>query len=226
MILSNHQINFNITQTCPAVHDFGSFRDRRTIGNDTPCILPIPAFTASAPMFQVCIKLLESLFPLFVAVFAVPNPVVQPFMAQRALSRFCSLLADQFRAPLFLLEHLNSIFLHSVIKLQQLRFVLMTSYCLLLGSFRLIDTSFSSTSGHVTPQFSRNRRRMDTDLLCYKLLLHSCLEKGFNLKPLYQTELGVIFCHRNAKIALLGQTAKSPKKLLCRLFLKIALISL
>jgi hypothetical protein len=42
-------------------------------------------------------------------------------------------------------------------------------------------------------------------------LLHSCLEKGFNLKPLYQTELGVIFCHRNAKIALLGQMAKALK---------------
>ncbi len=225
MILSNHQINFNITQTCPAVHDFGSFGDRRTIGDDTPCILPITAFTASAAVFQVCIKLLEFLFPLSVSMFAFPDPVVQPFMAHRALSRFFSLLADQFRAPLFLLKHLNRIFLHSVIKLQQLGLVLMTSFRLLMSSFRLINTGFSSSSSRIPPQFSRNRRRMNADHLCYKLLLHSCLKKGFNLIPLYQTELGVIFCHRNAKIALLGQTAKSPKKLLCRLFLKIALIS-
>ena len=211
MILSNHQINFNITQTRPSIYDFGSFRNWRTTGDDAPRILPIAAFTTSAPMFQVRIQLLESLFPLSVAVFAFPDPVAQPFMTHRALSRFYSLLADQFRTPLFLLKHLNRIFLHSVIKLQQLGFVLMASYRLLLGAFRLINTSFSTTSGYVPPQFSRNRRRMDTDLLCFKLLLHSCLEKGFNLIPLFQTELGVIFCHRNAKIALLGQMAKSPK---------------
>jgi hypothetical protein len=35
-------------------------------------------------MFQVCIKLLEYLFPLSVDVFAVPNPEVHPFMVHRA----------------------------------------------------------------------------------------------------------------------------------------------
>jgi hypothetical protein len=52
---------------------------------------------------------------------------------------------------------------------------------------------------------------VDPDLLGYKLLFHTGLPKGFNLISLYQTELSVIFCHRNANIALLGQTAKSPK---------------
>ena len=127
MILSNHQINFNITQTCPAGHDFGPFRYRSTTRDDTPRILPIPAFTASAPMFQMSIEFLESLFPSSVAVFAVPDPVVQPFMTHWALSRFCSLLADQLRTPFLLLKHLGRIFLHSVIKLHQLRFLRYTA---------------------------------------------------------------------------------------------------
>jgi hypothetical protein len=41
-------------------------------------------------------------------------------------------------------------------------------------------------------------------------LLNSYLKKGFNLISLYQTELSVIFRHRNPKIALLSQMAKCP----------------
>jgi hypothetical protein len=92
-------------------------------------------------------KLLESLFTLSMTLFIFRNPMVQPAMAQKEFFRFSSLLADKYLALLFFLNHLYCIFLHSVIKLQQLDLVLMEYYRLLLGSFRHIDTSFLSSSG-------------------------------------------------------------------------------
>ena len=210
MILSNHEIDFNVSQTGSTVHDLGPLRDRCTSGDDTPGLLPIASFMASTPVFQVKVKPFESFFPLSVPVFGVPDPLVKALMADRTFSRLNSLFADDLRTPFLVLEHLSRIFLHLVVKLQQLGLDLMTLIGFRLGSLCLVEACIPTSSGRISPQLPRDGRGMDSDLLGYKFLLDSCLEKGFNLIPLYQTELGVIFCHRNAKIALLSQTAKSP----------------
>ena len=153
--------------------------------------------------------------------FTPPNPPVKNFVTDRTISRS----ADKLRTPFLINEQCSRSFLQLRVKLDQFWLFLVSCLRLFLGSLSRVKASCPSSGSNISVQFPRNSRGMNPDLHGNKLLFHSSLIKGFNLIPLYQTELGVIFCHRNAKIALLGQTAKSPKKLLCRLFLKIALIS-
>jgi hypothetical protein len=51
------------------------------------------------------------------------------------------------------------------------------------------------------------------------------LEEGLNLIPLFKTELGVVFRHRQSKDCTTWSNDKMPSKAFYRLFLKIALIS-
>jgi hypothetical protein len=61
---------------------------------------------------------------------------------------------------------------------------------------------------NVSAQFPANSRRMHSDLISDNFLYNYCLKKGFNLIPLYQTELCEVFRQSNPKNTLLGQMAK------------------
>lgn len=60
-------------------------------------------------------------------------------------------------------------------------------------SLSRVKASCTASGSNFFTQFPRNLRSMDTDLYSMIVLFYYCLIKGFNLIPLYQTELGVFF---------------------------------
>ena len=111
---------------------------------------------------------------------------------------------------LFIIQAFYCLFLLGMGKLDQFRRKLMTLVRFTLGILSKILTSRPTSFGNVAVQLSTYGRRMDTNFQSNHFLFHSSLKKGPNLIPLYQTELSVIFCHSNQKVALLGQMAKCP----------------
>ena len=210
MVFTHHKIYFNITQPGLFVYNFRPAFNRYTILNNTPIILSGTSLPPAFAMLQVIIDLLVPFISRFIAVFTPPYPLIYPLSIYWAFTRFLAFDADDFMAPRVLRQPLNGLLLYIIRKLNNfwLGKVPVISFTLCIS--RQIFTSSLSMLGYVSAQLSANGRRMNPNFKSNNFLLNSYLKKGFNLISLYQTELSVIFRHRNQKIALLSQMAKCP----------------
>ena len=138
--------------------------------------------------------------------------MILPFCTNRTRTSFMAYSTNNLRAPLFMGKPLYSLLFHRAAKLNQLRLKLMTLICSTLSITSYLSSRSRTSLGYVSVQLSAYRRWMNSNFMRNLFLSHYCLNKGLNLIPLYQTELSVIFCHSNQKVALLGQMAKCHQK--------------
>jgi hypothetical protein len=114
---------------------------------------------------------------------------------------------------------------HAIVEFKGFAFVGMAFSRLPLGNSGAITTCFGASSSRIAPKFPADSRRMHSDLLGDFFMTPTRLEEGLNLIPLFKTELGVVFRHRQSKDCTPWSNDKMPSKAFYRLFLKIALIS-
>ena len=154
-----------------------------------------------------------------------PYSLIETFVANGAKAGFIAPNANQFRAPFIDLKPLNGHLLHAIVEFKGFGFVGMAFSRLALGNSGAITTCCGASSSRIAPIFPADGRRMHPDLLGDFFLIPTRLEEGLNLIPLFKTELGVVFRHRQSKDCTTWSNDKMPSKAFYRLFLKIALIS-
>lgn len=192
MVLAHHKINFHITWPYSLIHNFRPLFNRNSIGNHTAAIFSITSLSSST-VFEVQIYSFLRFICQFIAMLRLPYPLIKPFNAHRTLTSLITSKTNQLRAPLVNRQPVNSLLLHRFIKLNKLGLELVAKILSTLrirGQIRLCHPS--ALSG-IPFEFSTNRRWINSQILSNIFLFHSSLNKGFNLIPLYQTELSVIF---------------------------------
>jgi hypothetical protein len=174
--------------------------------NNASAILSGTAFT----MPQKIVDLLKGFISSFVAMLTLPYLFIQRLSAHSKFARFNTFNTNKFRAQFFMFQPFYRLFLHGMGKLYHFRLKLMTMVRFTLSILWHINTGCSAPFGNIAVQLSTYGKRINTNFLSNHFLFHSILNKGLNLIPLYQTEVSVIFCNSNQKVALLGQMAKCP----------------
>ena len=189
MVLTHHKIYFNITWPNSFVDDFRSLLNWHSVRNNATVIPLITPLSFSSSMFQMQIYSFIRLICRFITMLRLPNPLVKPFNTQRAPTCFVALHTNQFWAPLFNRQPFYRLLLHRFIKLNKLRLVLMAKIRPTLCIGGQISSSRPSTLSCIPFQFSTNSRGVNSQILSNIFLFHSSVNEGFNLIPLYQTEL-------------------------------------
>ena len=187
MVFAYHEIYFNITQPGSFINNFRPFFNWYTILNDIPVIPPGTSLSPAFSMFHVFIDLLIPFINRFITVLTLPYPLINPLSTYWAFSGFVSNGTYDFRAPLVLRQSLDSLIFHISIKLNNFWLAEVPVIGFALCISRQVSPSGLSTLCNVSAQFPANGRGINPNFPGYYLLLHSCLNKGLNLIPLYQT---------------------------------------
>jgi hypothetical protein len=225
VILAHHQVHFDIPYALSGFNNSGAVLYGDSTRNNTPRIAPETSFTPSMSMAEVLVQSLKGLIRALVTMLTSPNPLIEAFVANRAEAGFFAPNANQFRAPFLDLKPLNGHLFHAIVEFKGFGFVGMAFSRLALGISGAITTCCGTSLSRIAPKFPADGRRMYTDLLGDCFLTPTRLEEGLNLIPLFKTELGVVFRHRQSKDCTTWSNDKMPSKAFYRLFLKIALIS-
>jgi hypothetical protein len=160
----------------------------------------------------------------FVAMLTLPYPLIDGFNAHRAFTRFIPYNTDQFRAPFFMGKPFYSLLFHRSHKFYHFGLMPVSTISFPLGLFSHVFTGCFPCFGNISFHFSTDRRRMNAYFPGSHFLFHSRFLKGLNLIPLAQTELSLVFKHKQSKVCTTWSNDKMPLKAFYRLFLKIALI--
>ncbi len=161
--------------------------------NNPSAILPVASFPPSPAVLQVGIYLFVRLICRLISMLTLPDPYIQRFYAHRALAGFMLLNAYNLWAPFFYRKPSNSLFFHLSRKFDGFGLVKVPLFLFALGICSYIFTSYSPPFGSISCQLSTYSSGVYINSSCNIFLFHSCFEKCFNLIPLYQTELGVVF---------------------------------
>jgi hypothetical protein len=219
VILAHHQVHLDIPYAFPGLNNRGAFLYGDATGDNTPRIASETTLTSSMPMTEVLVQSLEGLVNALVTMLTRPYPLIKTFVANGAKADFFASNANQFRAPFIDLKPLNGHLLHAIVEFKGFGFVGMAFRRLALGISGAITTCCGASSSRIAPKFPADSRRMYPDLLGDFFLTPTRLEKGLNLIPLFKTELGVVFFHKQCKDCTAGSNGiKDPQRSFCRLF--------
>jgi len=143
MIFTHHQINFNISQTLPFTNDFRPICNGYSIRNDTSSIFTISSLTPSPAMLEILLKFFICLIAFFITMLRFPNPMIQPFMADRAFATLFTLYTNQFRTPFINHQLFNRMPLHFVSEKNLFWLLLVANICFTLSIACYIVSSSS-----------------------------------------------------------------------------------
>jgi hypothetical protein len=107
VILAHHQVHFDIPYALSGLNNSGAVLYGDSTRNYTPRIASKASFTLSMPMTEVLVQSLKGLIRAFVTMLTSPNPLIEAFVANRAVAGFFAPNDNQFRAPFLDLKPLN-----------------------------------------------------------------------------------------------------------------------
>jgi len=190
----------------------------KTLGNDATRIASEPPFMPSMTMAEFLVQSLEGTVSALVTMLTRPYSLIEAFVAHRAKAGFFAPNVNQFRAPFIDLKPLNGHLLHTIIEFKGFRFVGMAFCRLALGIFGAVTTCCGASLCLIAPKFPADGRRMYPNLLGDFFLAPFGLKEGFNLIPLFKTDLGVFLYVQCKDCTARSNGIKGPQRPFCRLF--------
>jgi len=219
VILAHHQVHFDIPYALSGLNNSGAVLYGDSTRDNTPRIAPEASFTPSMSMAEVLVQSLKGMIRALVTMLIGPKPLIEAFVANRAKSGFFAPNANQFRDPFIDLKPLSGHLFHAIAKFKGFGFVGMAFSRVALGNSGAITICCGASSSRIAPKFPADSRRMHSDLLGDCFLTPTRLEEGLNLIPLFKTELGVVFRHRQSKdCTTCSKGLKDLQRSFCRLF--------
>ena len=210
MVFTRHKIYFYITRSYSLLNDFRPFYNRYTIRNNATSIFPITSLSSTFTMLKMLIYSFIGLISSLISMFTLTDPLTQTLCTQMAFIRYITLNTNQFRTPLFYRQPFYCLILHLWSKLHQFGFKVVSLIRPTMSVSSQIMPTFHIYLGNIPFQFSANSGRIYSKFMGHHFLFHSCLNKGFNLISLFQTELCIFFRHKQSKDCTTRSNGKIP----------------